>query len=181
MPFEVTPISAAPSAKHADDAAEEAYALALRILGSRAIASGRLRERLIAREIDRDLAEEAVQRVIDNGYLDDRAFAADAVERLRQRKQLGDRALKQELMKLGVSSTDADEALREAPADDPFALALDAARARAARLGGLDRETAERRLMGYLQRRGHGGAVAARAVQEALDGAGSARRRVEFR
>lgn len=183
MQFDVTPISAAPSAvadTAAETAAADAYAMALRVLGARAMASGRLRERLIDKGVERDAAEQAVQRIVDDGYLDDRAVAADAVERLRERKQLGDRAIRQELMKLGVGSDVAEAVLKDAPAEDPIALAQEAADARAPRLRGLDRETAERRLLSYLQRRGHSGRIAAVAAAAALDEVSSARRTVRF-
>lgn len=181
--FEVTPMfPATPSSdeESQNEKATEAYELALRILASRAMSSGKLLERLVQRDIERSVADAIVQRVIDAGYLNDQEFAASAIERLRTRKKLGDGALRQELVKLGVRSADAEEALREHAADDATELALAAARERAPRLRSLDRQTAERRLLGFLQRRGHGGSIASRAVKTALDEVSIPRHRVLF-
>lgn len=188
MNFEVTPIGAAASVQfqEADDAevddadASAAYELAVRLLASRAMSSGRLRERLLQREVAREHADAAIERVRELGYLSDHNFAVAQVERLRERKKLGSAALRQELVKLGVPFGDIETALAECPADDDSDLALEAARERAGRMRGLDRTVAERRLMGYLQRRGHGGGAAVKAVREALDELDSPRRRVAF-
>ncbi|WP_293695341.1 regulatory protein RecX [uncultured Agrococcus sp.] len=183
MNFEVTPMFSAPPSSDGESESEEAteaYEIALRVLASRAMSSGKLRERLMQRDVERSVADAVVQRVIDAGYLNDQDFAASAIERLRTRKKLGDGALRQELVKLGVRSADAEEALREHAADDETDLALAAARERAPRLRSLDRQTAERRLLGFLQRRGHGGSTASRAVKTALDEVSGPRHRVSF-
>lgn len=183
MNYEVTPMFPSDPASDqsaASDTESAAYDMALRMLASRAMSSGKLRERLKQREVERDVADAVVQRVIDAGYLNDQDFAASAIERLRTRKKLGDAALRQELVKLGVRSVDAEEALRDHSVDDETDLALEAARERAPRLRSLDRETAERRLFGFLQRRGHGGGNASRAVRTALDEVTGARRSVSF-
>lgn len=194
MNFEVTPISSAASANWAVSPQQEeslgaeeeaasvqaAYDMAIRMLASRAMSSGRLRERLVQREVERGNAESVVHRIVEEGYLNDREYAIAQIERLRERKKLGGAALRQELAKLGVPAADADAALQDRPAEEDTDLALQAAMERAPRLRGLERQAAERRLLGYLQRRGHGGSAAMHAVRTALDEAASPRKRVSF-
>ena len=53
--------------------------------------------------------------------------------------------------------------------EDGDDLVLELARDRVRRLGGLDRTTAERRLVDFLARKGHGGSGAREAARQALD------------
>lgn len=122
------------------------------------------------REVDPVIAEAELDRLESVGLIDDRALAADLVDRLRSRKKLGPSALRNELMRRKLDRSAIDEALAEnddeASADD---LVVELARDRARRLGGLDRSTAERRLVDFLARKGHTGGAAREAARRALD------------
>ena len=72
-------------------------------------------------------------------------------------------------------------ALGELDVDEEFALLRETAQDRARKLGGLDRQTAERRLLGFLARRGWSGEPAMRAAREALDGSAPGGSGVRFR
>lgn len=140
---------------------------------------------LLRREIDVCVAESELDRLERVGLIDDRALAADLVERLRTRKKLGPSALRQELMRRKIDRDAIEEALSEAE-EDGDDLVLELARDRARRLGGLDRTTAERRLVDFLARKGHGGSGAREAARQALDErdsgyGGDTVHRVEFR
>jgi regulatory protein len=74
----------------------------------------------------------------------------------------------------------ADAALAELP-DDDADRALDFARTKARSMSSLDRDTALRRLVGQLSRRGYGGSVAMTAARQALDENGSGGSGVRFR
>jgi len=124
---------------------------------------------LLRREIDVCVAESELDRLERVGLIDDRALAADLVERLRTRKKLGPSALRQELMRRKIDRDAIEEALSEAEEEDGDDLVLELARDRARRLGGLDRTTAERRLVDFLARKGHGGSGAREAARQALD------------
>ena len=127
-------------------------------------------ELLRRREIDPVVAETELERLESVGLIDDRALAADLVDRLRTRKKLGPSALRNELMRRKLDRSAIDEALAEnddeASDDD---LVVELARDRARRLGGLDRSTAERRLVDFLARKGHTGGPARDAARRALD------------
>jgi len=141
---------------------------------------------LLRREIDVCVAESELDRLERVGLIDDRALAADLVERLRTRKKLGPSALRQELMRRKIDRDAIEEALSEAEEEDGDDLVLELARDRARRLGGLDRTTAERRLVDFLARKGHGGSGAREAARQALDErdsgyGGDTAHRVQFR
>lgn len=148
-------------------------------------------EILRRREIDPVIAEAELARLESVGLIDDRALAVDLVDRLRTRKKLGPSALRNELMRRKIDRSAIDEALAENDDDgSDDDLVVELARDRARRLGGLDRSTAERRLIDYLARKGHSGSAAREAARRALDDrdderhgdAGGARvHRVEFR
>ena len=125
------------------------------------------------REIDPVTAETELARLESVGLIDDRALALDLVDRLRSRKKLGPSALRNELMQRKLDRAAIDEVLAESAHDDDDELLLDLARDRARRLGGLDRTTAERRLIDFLARKGHTGSAARDAARRALDGGDS--------
>ncbi len=123
------------------------------------------------REIDPIVAEAELDRLESVGLIDDRALALELVDRLRTRKKLGPSALRNELMQRRLDRSAIDEALAESGSEnDDDELLVELARDRARRLGGLDRSTAERRLIDFLARKGHTGSTARDAARRALDG-----------
>ncbi|MEN9620449.1 MAG: hypothetical protein RL499_642 [Actinomycetota bacterium] len=180
-------------AHHAD--ARRAENVTLHAITRRGQSRAEVADLLRRREIDPIVAEAELDRLESVGLIDDRALAADLVDRLRSRKKLGPSALRAELMRRKLDRSAIDEVLAmhdDDAADDDLVVEL--ARDRARRLGGLDRATAERRLIDFLARKGHSGSSAREAARRALDrrdseldedGAGrprgSAASRVEFR
>jgi regulatory protein len=101
------------------------------------------------------------------GYLDDAALASQLVESGTQRKGQGRVALSRALSQRGIPRDVVNAALDELP-DDDAERALDFARTKARSLSRLDQETALRRLVGQLSRRGYNGSVAMTAAKTAL-------------
>jgi regulatory protein len=124
------------------------------------------------REISAHVAEAELDRLESVGLIDDRALALELVDQLRSRKKLGPSAVRNELMRRKLDRSAIDEALAESDDSDDDARLLDLARDRARRLGGLDRTTAERRLVDFLARKGHTGSAARDAARRALDADG---------
>ncbi|WP_083586937.1 regulatory protein RecX [Agrococcus sp. Marseille-P2731] len=145
--------------EHIDE--EAARSIALRALGRRAASRQELDRTLERREVEPEVREAVLDRLADEGLVDDAQLAQDFAERLRVRKHLGERGVAAELRKRGL---DAD-ALE--PSDDEAELqrAIDAASDRRRRMGSLDDATAERRLAGFLQRRGFGGSLVRIAIE----------------
>jgi regulatory protein len=83
------------------------------------------------------------------------------------RKGQGRRAIAQTLNARGIARDIADAALEQLPDDDDDR-ALEYARSKAHGLRSYDLETAMRRLMGQLARRGYSGSVASNAARTAL-------------
>ena len=113
-------------------------------------------------------ADKLIDVFIGRGYLDDAALAEQIVHVGLDRKGQGRRVIAQTLAKRGVPRDVADAALLALP-DDDMERALEFARSKARSLRSLDRDTAIRRLVGQLARRGYGGSAALDAARLALD------------
>jgi regulatory protein len=115
------------------------------------------------------------------GYLDDAALAEHLVTSGSQRKGQGRVAISRTLAQRGIPREVADEAL-SALEDDDAERALEYARSKVASLRRYDEDTAIRRLVGQLSRRGYGGSVAMNAARTAWRESpfGASRGRVRF-
>ena len=180
----LAPVAYLPGVREADT--RRAENVTMHALTRRGQSRAEVADLLRRREIDPIVAETELDRLESVGLIDDRALAADLVERLRTRKKLGPSALRNELMRRKIDRDAIEEALSDPDAESDDDMVLDLARDRARRLGGLDRSTAERRLVDFLARKGHGGSPAREAARQALDErevelGGGAVHRVEFR
>lgn len=165
------------------DADERARAetISMRALGRKGLSRRELTDRLRENDLSPEVAEYEADRLERVGLIDDVELARVLIDRLVARKGLGRGALKAELQQRKLSAEAIEQAVAEHDAEaDPAALVEQLVADRVRRMGSLDRATAERRLMSYLQRKGHGGALAQQAVRRALDGAPGARRTPEF-
>jgi len=149
-----------------EDQTKRAIASALNLIAYRPRAAGELRSKLRERGYPPESIDNAIARVRDLGYLDDRDFADRWVESRQMHRPRSTRMLARELQQKGVAREVIEETLEEAEIDE-FADALALAERRAASLRGLDVPTRERRLSSFLARRGYGYDVI-RRVLEAL-------------
>lgn len=156
-----------------------AESISIAALARRDLSSTEVRTRLLEREVDPDVADAEVERLRSIGLIDDERLVQTLIERLRRRKGLGRSGLRGELRRRGLDAEVIDAALDEIEHDDECRVALEAATRRARSLGGLERSVAERRLSGYLSRRGFSGSIIRDAVETALAEAGG-RRTVRF-
>ncbi|MFD5214616.1 regulatory protein RecX [Microbacterium sp. NPDC058345] len=169
-------------AEHADDGAtrERAQDALVRRLRSRQLSVAEARAVLRENDLDREAIEEVIEEFQDRGYLDDRTLASLLVTSGVERKGQGRVALSRALAQRGVPREVIDEVLAELP-DDDAERALEFARAKAPGMSRLEFETALRRLLGQLARRGYGGSVAMNAARTALrEAQGSGRGGVRF-
>jgi len=145
-----------------DEQRADAERVSMRALGRKGVSESEMRQLLAKQDLDADVVEHEVERLVRVGLLD----------RLHERKGLGRQGVVAELRRRGIDQVAIDAALDAAAddADDEFVRAIELAEKRARQLGGLDRETAERRLSGFLMRKGYGSGVVRIAVQRALDG-----------
>jgi regulatory protein len=122
---------------------------------------------LKSRDLPDDVVATEIARLEGVNLLNDYDLAADLAERFQRRKGLGSAAVKQEHSKRLLDPAAIDAAVAELPGDQ-LELATEEARKRLSRLNGLDKETLNRRLYAYLQRRGFRGAEISNAIKAAL-------------
>lgn len=104
------------------------------------------------------------------GLVDDAALADTIVRTHHERKGLGRSALVAELRRRRIAQEFIDVALEQIDGDDELDRARELAAKRAPQMRSLDRDTAVRRLSGYLMRKGYAGSIVRTAVDEALSG-----------
>ncbi len=148
-------------------AISDLVALALGMLARGRRTRRELELRLRRKQPDLTLIDVALDRLAHSGVLSDEEVArAEAASRLR-RGQAPTR-VRQTLRSKGITGRDADAAVADAIADDGFdelTACRAAAEKRARSLAALEPVVARRRLIGFLQRRGFGGA----AIRTILD------------
>ncbi|HEY6801457.1 MAG TPA: RecX family transcriptional regulator, partial [Agromyces sp.] len=138
-----------------------------------ALSIAEVRSVLAEHGLDESEIEEWIERYERLGYLDDARLAEQLVHVNGSRRGRGSGAIMQELSRRGVDAGAARAAVGELDPDIERANALVVAERRARQLTGLDRQTAERRLSAFLQRRGYPGDVVREAVKAALSADGS--------
>ena len=152
----------------------------VRMLARRACSAGELRRELTRLGHDVREVEETLLEFESSLYLDDLGLARSIAESLRERKRASRMQIRMKLRERLLPDGVIEEVLGELDDDEEYELLRVAAQERARRLGDLDRQTAERRLLGFLARRGWSGERASRAAKEALDAQGP-RSGVRFR
>lgn len=124
---------------------------------------------LARKEIDADVAEAILDRFTDLGLIDDAQYAQRFVESRHVNRGLGSQALAFQLRQRGVDGELVSAALEQLDDEQQFDTALRLVESRLARMSGLDRQVQQRRLAGFLARKGYSGGVAMRAVRMAME------------
>ncbi|RRR75805.1 MAG: regulatory protein RecX [Candidatus Viridilinea halotolerans] len=143
--------------------AEQAMRIAMRMLDSRPRAIAEVRQRLQRKGCTPESIAQAIERLTALGLLDDSAFSQLWVENRQRLRPRGALALRDELRRKGVDRTTVEQTLAASDATDPEAEAHRAeqlARSVLARYAhSPDRTSFQRRMGGFLQRRGFSLAV----------------------
>ncbi|MGL3150915.1 regulatory protein RecX [Microbacterium sp. A82] len=150
-----------------DEARSTAEEALVRKLRARSLSLSEARQILRGNELNSAQIDDVIDDFCRRGYLDDAALAEQLVTSGIERKGQGRIALSRSLAQRGLRRDVIDAALGELP-DDDAERALEFARTKARSLSRLDFETALRRLVGQLARRGYGGSVAMTAARTAL-------------
>jgi len=129
--------------------------LALNFLAYRPRSEGEIRQRLRKADFPDTVIETTLDKLRDWRYVDDADFARRWIENRSAHRPRGARLLAQELKAKGIASDTMVEAIDEAELDEQ-ADALTIARQRARQLADLEPAVRERRLSGFLARRGYG-------------------------
>lgn len=151
-----------------DAAALHTFDRALTMLALRARSQRELRRQLIRKGEAEEHVDAALARLAANGLLDDAGFA----RQLTRSRLLGPghsrRRLQAELFRKGVERSVADEAIAEVLADeaiDTGAIIERVARRKLQSLAKLDPEARDKRLWGFLARRGYDADDIRRAIK----------------
>jgi regulatory protein len=134
-----------------------ARAVALRMLGYRALPAREITRRLTRKGHARPVAEAVVSELEAAGLVNDAEFARHFTLTRATRRRYGPSRLEADLRRLGVDEHVAAEAVRETlerEAIEPSALLREAAERKLKVLAGLDTAVQRRRLRAYLLRRG---------------------------
>jgi regulatory protein len=131
-----------------------ATSAALNFLAWRPRSEGEVRQRLRRSDTPEEVIDQVVGKLRDWRYIDDEDFARRWVENRAAHRPRGTRVLAQELRAKGIDSQLAANVLDEAEIDEATD-ALELARKRAGQLSDLEPDVRERRLTGFLGRRGY--------------------------
>ena len=134
-----------------EDTINKAVERGVRFLSYRPRSIQEVRRNLAKHETAESVIELALERLINLGYLDDRAFAKYWLENRDMFKPRGPMALRYELRQKGIDNGIVDELLSDL---DVFTSAYRAAQTRLNRLRGLDQQTFKHKINTFLQRRG---------------------------
>jgi len=149
----------------ATDAVARAFDHAVRLLARRPYSSAEIRRNLESKRIASTVIDEVLDRLVEKGYVDDRAFAQYWIENRERFRPRGPRALRYELRQKGVPDAIIEEVLAPLDVHDS---ARRAARERVRRLKGLPRPEARNKLGQFLARRGFGYDIIRDAVDDIL-------------
>jgi regulatory protein len=140
----------------AAERADKAYRAALRLVQARPRSTAELRQRLQRKQFAPDVIEQTLERLRRIDLLDDDAFARFWIENRNACRPRGKQALRSELHRKGIDRAIIDRMLDDDDlTGDEHARALMLARGVLPRYAGAaDYATFQRRLGGYLQRRG---------------------------
>lgn len=135
----------------AQDEVTRAIDYAARLLARRPYSCAEIRQRLQARRFADSAIEQALTRLAELGYVDDRAFARYWIESRQRFSPRGPQALRYELRQKGIAADVIEAALAETDALDS---ALHAAQAAVRRWRGLSRGAVWQKMGAFLSRRG---------------------------
>nr|WP_184484905.1 regulatory protein RecX [Saccharopolyspora gloriosae] len=140
-----------------------------RLLAVRARSRAELRQALLRKEIDEDVADAVLQKFVDAGLVDDAEFAEAWVSERQRNQGLSRKALGYELRRKGVEEHLVAEALSTVDTDAEQERARELVRRKLRSLTVDDPEKRLRRLVGMLARKGYPEGMAFRVVKDELD------------
>lgn len=146
---------------------EKAKESALRLIKFRPRSEQELRRRLIQKGFAGPTIETLLLELKGKGFVNDEKFSQYLVTGRLLSRPLGKRALLRELSSKGVGDSLAAQAVERAYAgSDELEMAKTAALSRLPRLQGLKKEALQRRLFGFLSRRGFSSEMIYRVTKE---------------
>ncbi|MEO6827976.1 MAG: regulatory protein RecX [Microbacteriaceae bacterium] len=152
----------------ATKAGTRAANVSLHQLARRGMSRFELSQVLAKRGVEADVAVAELDRLESVGLLDDAALAVTLVFTQHTRKGLGRAAIAQELKRRHIDPEIIADAVSEIADEDEEQRAVELACKRVPQLSSVDDQTAQRRLSGFLARKGYSSQVIRHAVAQAL-------------
>lgn len=152
------------AALQADDEHDRAYQSALHYLGSRPRSTTEVQRNLQEKGFGDDAIAAAIARLVEHHYLDDEEFARYWLDNRSRFRPRSAKAIRYELRQKGVDGDAIDAALEGMDEDEA---AWDAAAGKLDRWRNLPEDEFERKLSGFLARRGFSFNTVRRTVQRA--------------
>ena len=124
-----------------------------------------LARHLADREVPHEIAQSLLVRFEEVGLIDDATYAQAFARDRRASRGLAKSSLKRELSAAGISAQLAEAALEQFDATDDLELAISLVRKRWSSVSKLEWQARQRRLSGYLGRRGFSSAAIGEAIK----------------
>jgi regulatory protein len=150
-----------------DNLEERARNIVLRLLERGPKSSSELALALEKHEIPTEIARHVIQRFSDVELIDDSAYAQQLADASRRTSGLARSMVKRKLADKGLDQEIIDRVASEISDEDELLVATELAIKRRGQLSKLAPEVRDRRLIGFLQRRGFGSGVVFAAIREA--------------
>lgn len=141
-----------------------AYIKGIRYLGTRARSSYQLALHLRRQQFSEPHIAEAIARLKEEGYVDDREYASSYVRSRIGKQGKGRLRVAQELKGQGISSRIIEQTLAQLDEDEEVKAAYEAASKKMRSLHGEPAENS-RKLLQFLMRRGYSGAICRKVMQ----------------
>ncbi|GAA4614173.1 regulatory protein RecX [Saccharopolyspora hordei] len=158
--------------RKADTPEQRARDTVYRLLAARARSRAELRQALLRKEIDEDVADRVLQKFVDAGLVDDASFAEEWVNSRQRAQGLGRKALGYELRRKGIDEHLVEAALSTVDPDAEAERARELVQRKLRTMGSVDHTAKMRRLVGMLARKGYAEGLAFRVVREELERSG---------
>lgn len=142
----------------------------LKKLRRRGLSEAEILAECLALDLTAHQANELLERLRELGYVDDRALAEQLRYSHYERKSQSRQVVARLMSTRKIPAEVIDEVLEDIGSDDELSVARDVAEKRASQMTSLDDATMERRLVGFLARRGYPGGVVRTVVGEIIRG-----------
>jgi regulatory protein len=150
-----------------DNLEERARNIVLKLLERGPKSSAELATALEKHEIPAEIIKHVISRFSEVELINDQAYAQQVVDASRRTKGLARSMVKRKLADKGLDQEIINQVAADISDEDELAVATELAIKRFGQLGKLDPDVRNRRLVGFLQRRGFGSGVVFAAIREA--------------
>ncbi|MER6989809.1 regulatory protein RecX [Saccharopolyspora hirsuta] len=159
--------------RKADNPEQQARDIVYRLLAARARSRSELRQALMRKGIDEDVADGVLQKFVNAGLVDDASFAEEWVNSRQRAQGLGRKALGFELRRKGIDEHLVEAALSTVDSDAEAERARELVQRKLRSMSSLDHAAKMRRLVGMLARKGYSEGLAFRVVREEIERSGA--------